>query len=111
MSLDIDTLFLTTVFSSAVAAGLLLLTWLQNRNVVALALWGAGFALGAGGLALITSRGLIPDLWSIVIGNAVLVAAYGVGWLGARKFEGRTLIVPAALAGTAIWLVACADRC
>lgn len=107
MQFDLDTLFGTTVFSSAVAGGLLLLTWLQNRNVVALALWGTGFALGAGGLALITLRGVIPDLWSIVVGNAVLVAAYGIGWLGARKFEDRPLIVPVALAGAAVWLLAC----
>ena len=72
MWFDIDTLFFTTVFTSAVAGGLLLLTWLQNRNVIALALWGGGFALGAAGLALITLRGVIPDIWSIVVGNTIL---------------------------------------
>ena len=108
MWFDLDTLFFTTVFTSAVAGLLLLLTWLQNRSVAALALWGGAFTLGASGFALITLRGVIPDIWSIVIGNGVLAASYGIGWLGVRRFEGRPLVVPAALAGAAIWFAACA---
>jgi diguanylate cyclase (GGDEF)-like protein len=108
MWFDLDTLFFTTVFTSAVAGLLLLLTWLQHRDVTALALWGGAFTLGASGLALITLRGVVPDVWAIVIGNGVLAASYGIGWLGVRRFEGRPLIVPAALAGAAIWFAACA---
>ncbi len=108
MSFDLDTLFFATVFTSAIAGCLLLLTWLQNRDVVALALWGAGFVLGSAGLALITLRGVVPDIWSIVIGNTILAIAYGVGWLGVRAFEGRPLNVPVALIGAAVWLAACA---
>jgi diguanylate cyclase (GGDEF)-like protein len=108
MSFDLDTLFFATVFTSAIAGCLLLLTWLQNRDTVALALWGAGFVLGSSGLALITLRGVIPDIWSIVIGNAILAIAYGIGWLGVRAFEGRSLNVPVALGGAAVWLAVCA---
>jgi diguanylate cyclase (GGDEF)-like protein len=108
MSFDLDTLFFATVFTSAIAGGLLLLTWLQNRDIVALALWGAGFVFGSAGLALITLRGVVPDIWSIVIGNTILAIAYGIGWLGVRAFEGRSLNVPVALVGAAVWLAACA---
>ena len=108
MSFDLDTLFFATVFTSAIAGCLLLLTWLQNRDTVALALWGAGFVLGSAGLALITLRGVVPDIWSIVIGNAILAIAYGIGWLGVRAFEGRSLNVPVALGGAAVWLAVCA---
>ena len=107
MSFDLDTLFFATVFTSAVAGCLLLLTWLQHRDVVALALWGVGFGIGSAGLALITLRGVVPDIWSIAIGNAMLAIAYGIGWLGVRAFEGRSLNVPVALAGAAVWLAAC----
>jgi diguanylate cyclase (GGDEF)-like protein len=107
MSFDLDTLFFATAFTSAIAGGLLLLTWLQHRDVVALALWGAGFAFGSAGLALIILRGVVPDIWSIVIGNTILAIAYGVGWLGVRAFEGRSLNVPVALAGAAVWLASC----
>jgi diguanylate cyclase (GGDEF)-like protein len=108
MWFDLDTLFFTTVFTSAVAGLLLLLTWLQNRNVIALALWGSGFVLGAAGMALVVLRGAIPDLWSIVVGNALLAIGYGLGWTGAREFAGRSRIIPAALAGAAVWIAACA---
>lgn len=107
MWFDLDTLFFTSVLTSAVAGALLLLTWLQNRDVVALALWGVAFVLAAAGLALIVLRGVIPDLWSIVIGNGLVAAGYGVGWLGVRKFEERPLLVPLAFVGAAIWLAVC----
>src|SRR5437868_1256892 len=110
MWFDLDTLLLTTVYTSAVAGGLLLLTWLQHRDGAALVLWGAAFVLGAAALALITMRGVLPDLWSIVAGNALLVLGYGVGWLGVRKFQGRPLVLPVAFAGVALWLIACASE-
>jgi hypothetical protein len=40
MSFDLATLLAITVFSSAIAGCLLLLSWLQKRSVPALALWG-----------------------------------------------------------------------
>jgi diguanylate cyclase (GGDEF)-like protein len=109
MWFDLDTLFFTTVYTSAVAGCLLILTWLQHRDGAALALWGTGFMLSAGGLALIALRGTLPDLWSIVLGNAALVLGYGFGWLGVRQFQGRPPVVPVAFAGAALWLVACAS--
>src|SRR5215468_5887852 len=106
MLFDLDTLFFATVFTSAVAGCLLLLTWMQSRDVEALALWGGGFLLGATGLALIVARGTIADFWSIIVGNALLALGYGAGWLGVRKFEGLRLSWPAAGAGAIAWLAA-----
>lgn len=107
MSPHLSTLFVVTVLTSAVAGCLLLLSWLQNRQVVALALWGSGFLLGSLGTALITARGDIPDVWSIAVGNAILAAGYGVVWSGVRNFSGRRAPIPAVLAGAAVWLFAC----
>jgi diguanylate cyclase (GGDEF)-like protein len=109
MWFDLDTLLVTTVYTSAVAGGLFL-TWLQHRDYTALVLWGASFVLGAAALALITMRGVVPDPWSIVAGNAVLAFGYGLAWLGVRKFQGRPLILPVAFAGVALWLIACASE-
>ena len=65
-------------------------SWLQHRSIIALALWGAGFITASIATTLIiVARGTIPDFWSIVVGNAVLAAAYGILWCGARKFEGK----------------------
>ena len=52
-------------------------------------------------------RGTIPDFWSIIVGNALLAAAYGILWCGARKFDGKNVSILLALAGVLLWLVAC----
>jgi len=94
MTLDLATLFIVAVFASAVAGYLLLVSWLQNRNVRAVAFWAAAFIIGAVGVALIAARGNIPDVWSIAIANAILATAYGVIWSGVRNFECRPISVP-----------------
>ena len=107
MSFDLSTLLAITVFSSAVAGCLLLLAWVQHRTATALALWGAAFLTAAAATALIAARGRIPDIWSIVVANAVLATAYGTMWCGVRNFEGRQTRLPRVLAGAGIWLAAC----
>jgi diguanylate cyclase (GGDEF)-like protein len=107
MSLDIDTLFVIAVFVSAVAGFLLLISWLQNRNVRGLAFWASALIIGSIGVALIAARGDISDTWSIAIANAILATAYGMVWAGVRNFDGRATSAPLVLAGAVIWLVAC----
>jgi diguanylate cyclase (GGDEF)-like protein len=107
MALDLPTLFIITVFVSAVAGLMLLLSWLQNRNVKALALWGAAFIMGSVGVALVFARSDIPEVWSIAIANAIVAAAYGTMWSGVRSFERHPTSVPLMLAGAVIWLLAC----
>ena len=107
MSLDIPTLFVIAVFVCAVAGFLLLLSWLQNRNVRGLALWASGLIIGSIGVALIAARGDISDTWSIAIANAILATAYGMMWAGVRNFDGHATSAPLVLSGAVIWLVAC----
>jgi diguanylate cyclase (GGDEF)-like protein len=105
---NLATLLAITVFTPALAGCLLLLSWLQHRHIVALALWGAGFITASLALALvIVGRGTIPDFWSIVVGNAVLAIAYGILWYGARKFEGKDASIFLVLIGAALWIAAC----
>ena len=40
---NLSTVLAITVFTPALAGCLLLLSWLQHRSIIALALWGAGF--------------------------------------------------------------------
>ena len=107
MSLDTPTLFVIAVFVCAVAGFLLLLSWLQNRNVRGLALWASALIIGSIGVALIAARGDISDTWSIAIANAILATAYGMMWAGVRNFDGRATSAPLVLAGAVIWLIAC----
>jgi diguanylate cyclase (GGDEF)-like protein len=96
------------VFTPALAGCLLMLSWFQHRRQVAFGIWGSGFITASAAAALIIAgRGVIPDGWSIVFGNAVLAVAYGMLWCGARIFEGKTGSIPLALLGLLVWLVAC----
>jgi diguanylate cyclase (GGDEF)-like protein len=103
-----STLLAITVFTPALAGCLLLLSWLQHRRVTALALWGSGFITASVATTLIiVLRGTIPNFWSIIVGNALLSAAYGILWSGARKFEGKNVPIVLALVGVSVWIVAC----
>jgi diguanylate cyclase (GGDEF)-like protein len=107
MTFDQPTLLALVVFTAAVAGCLLLLSWLQHRDSPALALWGMSFLMSAVSGALFAVRGDIPDVWSIVIGNAIGALAYGVLWSGVRTFESQPVSLPLAAAGAVIWLAAC----
>ena len=105
---SLTTFLAIAVFTPAVAGCLLLLSWLQHRTVAALGVWGSGFLVSSMATTLIiVARGTIPDFWSIIVGNALLAAAYGIFWSGARKFEGKNVSILLALAGVLLWLVAC----
>jgi diguanylate cyclase (GGDEF)-like protein len=102
-----STLLAITVFTPALSGCLLLLSWLQHPRVTALALWGWGFITASVATTLIiVLRGTIPDFWSIIVGNALLAAAYGILWCGARKFDGKNVSMLLALMGVVFWLVA-----
>jgi diguanylate cyclase (GGDEF)-like protein len=103
-----STLLAITVFTPALAGCLLLLSWLQHQRVTALALWGSGFIIASVATTLIiVARGTIPNFWSIVFGDSLLAAAYGILWCGARKFEGKKVSILLTLAGVLLWIVAC----
>jgi len=103
-----STLLAITVLTPALAGGLLWLSWVQHRTVTALAIWGSGFITASIATTLIiVLRGTIPNFWSIIVGNALLAAAYGILWSGARKFDGKKVSILLALVGVVFWLVAC----
>jgi GGDEF domain-containing protein len=105
---SLSTLSAIAVFTPALAGCLLLLSWLQHRRVTALALWGSGFITASIATTLIiVHRGEIPNFWSIVVGNALLAAAYGILWCGARKFDDKNISIPLALLPVLLWIVAC----
>jgi len=107
VSLDIATLFVVTVFIMALGGALLLFAWAQNRTNRALCWWGFAFLIFAPATALFGLRGAVAEFLSIETANALFLLSYGLMWSGARVFEDREPLVPWALAGAAVWLVAC----
>src|SRR5215813_6394273 len=107
MTFDLLTIVTIAAFASMLAGGLLLASWLQSTSIRALGLWAISFAGNAIGFALFVTRGNIPDSWWLLLTGAILAAAHGIMWTGARSFEGRSTPIPLMLAATLIWLVAC----
>jgi diguanylate cyclase (GGDEF)-like protein/PAS domain S-box-containing protein len=86
ISLDIRTLsFIAMLTSVLLAAGLLLV----NRiiaNDPSLRLWSRGATLCSAGYILFVARGAVPDLFSIVVANTLLILGTGWLYLGNRQY-------------------------
>src|SRR5215813_7356065 len=107
MHLDVGTLSVVTVFVTALLGALLVFAGLQNRTIRAPMWWGAAQIVGAVGLGLATSRGVIPDFLSIDVANALVLLAYGLTWAGARNFDGRRVVPLVVVFAPAVWLMIC----
>ena len=108
MGIDVHTLYYLSATISVLLGLLLIYSWRFSRSVPALGLWGAGMALIGVGLALIAARGLIHDILSIVVANAVISLAAAVIWSGTRVFDGNKVPRLAVVAGPVVWIAACA---
>ncbi len=107
MNLDVNTLFLVTIYVEAILGLLLLFAWVQNTAVYAVAWWGFAHLLRAGSVVLFGMYGSVPDLVSIDLANAVLFTAFAVTWTGARVFDHRKVQPLLLFGGAGLWLVVC----
>ena len=107
MHIDLQTLWVVTVFVAGLLGALLVFAGLQNRSVRAPMWWGAAHIVNASGFALLTSRGTAPDFVTVDLANALVLLGYGLTWTGARIFEGRPVRPLLVLLAPAIWLLAC----
>ncbi len=89
MGLDVNTLFLVTIYVEAMLGLLLLFAWIQNSGIHAVAWWGCAHLLRAASVVLFGMYGTVSDAISIDLANAVLFTAFAVTWTGARVFDGR----------------------
>jgi diguanylate cyclase (GGDEF)-like protein len=107
MSLDINTLFLVTIYVEAMLGLLLLFAWVQNSGIMAVAWWGSAHLLRAASVVLFGMYGSVSDLISIDLANAVLFTAFAVTWTGARVFDGRSPSPLGLFGGAVLWLFVC----
>ena len=107
MKLDVNTLFLVTIYVEAILGLLLLFAWVQNTAITAVAWWGFAHLLRAASVVLFGLYGSVPDLVSIDLANAILFTAFALTWTGARVFDHLRPRPILLFAGAALWLVVC----
>lgn len=95
------TAWLCTGIVSVTTGVLLCVQFLTNRSERAMYLWGLGGLLAGCGAAFLGMRGAIPDVWSIVFANGLVVLGWSLLTAGFVSFNGRrvrlvALVLPAA---------------
>jgi diguanylate cyclase (GGDEF)-like protein len=104
--LDGPTLAFVTVCIVALLGLFLILAWLQQRDMRALAWWGAAYLIGASSLAVCAA----PRPWIAIppeIPFALIFVACGMIWNGVRLFRGRRILPAASVAGAVAWVLLC----
>ena len=87
--LDMRTVIFSYVITDLVSTGVILLLWLQNhKHFEGITLWLMDFVLQTAALMLIISRGFVPDLVSMVVSNAMVIAGGILGLIGLERFVG-----------------------
>src|ERR1035437_2418101 len=107
MSLDVNTLFMVTIYVEAILGLLLLFVWVQNTAIRAVAWWGFAHLIRAASIVLFGMYGAAPDLSPIDLANALLFSAYAVTWTGARVFDGPPAEPVYLVTGAVLWLLVC----
>jgi diguanylate cyclase (GGDEF)-like protein len=105
MTLDVNTLFLVTIYVEAILGLLLLFAWMQNAQICAVAWWGGAHLMRASSVVLFGLYGEVSDAISIDLANAVLFLAFAVTWTGARVFDGRKALPMYIATGPVAWIV------
>lgn len=107
MNLDVNTLFLVTIYVEAILGLLLLFAWVQNTSIHAVAWWGFADLMRAASITLFGMYGSVPDIVSIDLANTLLFTAFALTWTGARVFDHRRPLPFLMFGGAALWLVLC----
>ena len=105
MALDVNTLFLVTIYVEAILGLLLLFAWVQNTAIYAVAWWGFADLLRAASITLFGLYGTVSDLISIDLANVLLFTSFAFTWNGARLFDHRKPRWLLVFGGAVLWLV------
>jgi len=90
MSLDISAILLAGLVNTLVGTAVLWALWRRVRQRFdGLGFWVADFVMLAAGLVLMSLRGVVPDLLSMVASNTLIVGASVAGYEGLQRFVGR----------------------
>ena len=107
MNLDVNTLFLVTIYVEAILGLLLLFAWVQNTAITAVAWWGFAHLLRATSVTLFGLYGSTSELISIDLANAILFTSFALTWTGARVFDHHRPQPILLFGGAMLWLLLC----
>ncbi len=107
MDLDVNTLFMVTIYVESILGLLLLFAWVQNTAITAVAWWGFAHLIRAASVVLFGMYGSAPDLITIDLANALLFTSFAVVWTGARLFDGKPVEPVYLVTGAVLWLLVC----
>jgi diguanylate cyclase (GGDEF)-like protein len=107
MPLDVPTLFIISTCVTAVLGLFLLLAWIQDRSIRALAWWGAAYLIGGLAAALWGMHDVMSRAFTVDVVYALLFVACGIIWTGARLFHSRPIQPYAMFGGAVLWLLTC----
>jgi diguanylate cyclase (GGDEF)-like protein len=107
MPLDVPTLFIISTCVTAVLGLFLLLAWIQDRSIRALAWWGAAYLVGGLAAALWGMHDVMSRAFTVDVVYALLFMACGIIWTGARLFHSRPVLPYAMFGGAMLWLITC----
>jgi diguanylate cyclase (GGDEF)-like protein len=107
MKLDVNTLFMVTIYVEVILGLLLLFAWAQNTAIHGVCWWGFAHLIRAASVVLFGTYGSAPDLISIDIANVLLFTSFAVTWTGARVFDGRPVEPVYLVTGAMLWLLLC----
>ena len=95
----LSTLSLMLVTTALSVVMLLVLSSLASSKVVGIREWGQANALAVISLLLFASRGVLPDLLSLELANAMLLATIALMYVGFRRHLGLPIPVRALVLG------------
>ena len=107
MMLDVNTLFMVTIYVEVILGLLLLFAWAQNTAIHGVCWWGFAHLIRAASVVLFGTYGSAPDLISIDLANVLLFTSFAVTWTGARVFDGRRVEPIYLVTGAVLWLLIC----
>lgn len=106
MPLDIPTLFVVSICITALLGLVLVVLWIQDRATRALGWWAIAYLIGGFAVMLWLLQPMFQGSWPNDLASALLFAACGMIWSGARMFHGRRVRPVVMLAGAVAWLTA-----
>jgi diguanylate cyclase (GGDEF)-like protein len=106
MLLDTSTLVAAATCITGLLGIFLLVVWLQERSVRAMAWWGCAYLIGAAAVAMWGMHSA-PTPYLMEMPTALLFVACAMIWNGARLFHGRRVLPSALLAGAWVWFTVC----